>query len=130
MRPSLIAEASLPDMEHITHVGGVGWVVTEPSAPAVRILDSRLRLKALVNVPTGEQRFRVSADDRHVAVSTGEELAVVDYRGQLLWRTPWERGVAASPGCHLDSTACCGFTGHPWTSSWRSRRRPGMRSLA
>ncbi|WP_433211720.1 hypothetical protein ACQP00_51060 [Dactylosporangium sp. CS-047395] len=77
-------------------------MVTEPSAPAVRVLDSRLRLTALVNVPAGERRFRVSADDRHVVVSTGEELAVVDYRGQLLSRLPGEHGVAAPPECHLD----------------------------
>lgn len=112
MRPSLIAEAFLPDMRFITPVGEVGWVVTEPLAQTVSILDGQLRLAARVSVRVGEQRFRASADELRVAVATSHELVVVDRQGQPLWRLPWFRlrkqehglevDVSGVPECHLD----------------------------
>lgn len=113
MRPRLIAEALLPDMRAITYLGGVGWLVTQPAARAVSILDDELRILARVPIPTEDQLLGASADDQRVAVVTNNDLIVVDRQGQLLWRMPWslfrqrdqraERRTSSTPRCHLDT---------------------------
>jgi hypothetical protein len=97
VRPTLLAEVpTTVTAGEIRPIAGEGWLVSDPDTQATHILGRRLQPVAIV---PGLPENVVSANQRHIAVATENDLSVTDLHGHLLWRSD----TAGAIDCHLDS---------------------------
>jgi hypothetical protein len=102
----MIADVVLPPSGWISHIAGVGWLVTHPADRSATILNGDLSVVARVDVPVTAQHVVASVSERHLAAVTLDELVVCDRSGRVLWRREHvipRAGLPCEPNCHLDA---------------------------